>query len=44
MGEVYRARDTRLDRFVAIKVLTTQFVDDPSLRERFKNLQSVSRI
>src|SRR2546430_2108855 len=36
MGEVYKARDPRLDRSVAIKVLTTQFVDDPALRERFE--------
>ena len=35
MGEVYRARDTRLDRSVAIKVLPSQFAADPSLRDRF---------
>ena len=33
---MYKARDTRLDRLVAIKVLTAQFVDDPALRERFE--------
>lgn len=35
MGEVYRARDTRLDRTVAIKVLPAQFASDPAFRERF---------
>jgi serine/threonine protein kinase len=35
MGEIYRARDTRLDRTVAIKILTTALAADPQLRERF---------
>jgi eukaryotic-like serine/threonine-protein kinase len=36
MGEVYRARDTRLDRTVAIKVLPRQFSLDPERRLRFE--------
>jgi len=35
MGEVYRARDTRLDRTVAIKVLPQGDLDRAGLRERF---------
>jgi Tol biopolymer transport system component len=34
MGEVYRARDTRLDRAVAVKVLPSAFAADPTLRQR----------
>lgn len=36
MGEVYRARDTRLDRAVAIKVLPAHLSDNPELRLRFE--------
>ena len=36
MGEVYRARDTKLDREVAIKVLPEQFVADPDRVARFQ--------
>ncbi len=36
MGEVYRALDTRLDRIVAIKILSTQLSDNPELRQRFE--------
>src|SRR5580765_4078363 len=36
MGEVYKARDTRLDRTIAIKVLPDRVADDPHLRDRFE--------
>ncbi len=36
MGEVYRARDTRLDRTVAIKILPPHLSEDPILRQRFE--------
>ena len=36
MGEVYRATDTRLDRSVAVKVLTQQVAANPEARERFE--------
>jgi len=36
MGEVYRARDTRLDRTVAIKILPEQFSADPIRKQRFE--------
>ncbi len=35
-GEVYRARDTRLDRIVAIKILPQAFAVDAERRERFR--------
>jgi serine/threonine protein kinase/Tol biopolymer transport system component len=35
MGEVYKARDTHLDRFVAIKVLPRERVADPERKRRF---------
>jgi serine/threonine protein kinase/Tol biopolymer transport system component len=36
MGEVYRARDTRLDRTVAIKVLPHHLSSNPDLKQRFE--------
>jgi serine/threonine protein kinase len=36
MGEVYRARDTRLDRTVAIKVLPDHLASNSELRQRFE--------
>ncbi len=36
MGEVYRARDTKLDRHVALKVLPDLFADDPERLARFQ--------
>jgi serine/threonine protein kinase/Tol biopolymer transport system component len=36
MGEVYRARDTRLDRTVAIKVLPAHLSTDPELKQRME--------
>ena len=36
MGEVYRARDTRLERIVAVKVLPSHLNSSPELRARFE--------
>ena len=36
MGEVYRGRDTRLDRIVAIKILPAHLSDNPAAKERFE--------
>ncbi len=36
MGEVYQAKDTRLDRTVAIKVLPSHLAENPDLKQRFE--------
>src|SRR5713226_8737171 len=36
MGEVYRAKDTRLDRIVAVKVLSSHMSSSPEVRQRFE--------
>ena len=45
MGEVYQAKDTRLDRSVAIKVLPTELSQNEELRQRFeREARAVSRL
>ncbi len=41
MGEVYKARDTRLDRTVTIKVLPDTFAQNPERLARFKRETSL---
>src|ERR1700693_1659322 len=36
MGEVYSARDTRLDRTVAVKILPAHLSSNPEARQRFE--------
>ena len=36
VGEVYRARDTRLDRTVAIKILSSHLSSNPEAKQRFE--------
>src|SRR5207245_97014 len=36
MGEVYKARDTRLDRNVAVKILATEFAQNAQFKIRFE--------
>jgi hypothetical protein len=45
MGAVYRARDMRLDRLVAVKVVRAELLGDPEARRRFKReAQIVARL
>ena len=45
MGEVFRARDTRLDRTVAIKILPAEFADNAQLKTRFeREAKAISQI
>jgi serine/threonine-protein kinase len=45
MGEVYEARDTRLDRTVAVKILPAALAGDPQFRERFdREARAISQL
>src|SRR5262245_31353125 len=45
MGEVYRSRDTRLERDVAVKILPPQLASDPQFRARFdREARSISAL
>src|SRR5664279_5077514 len=44
MGEVYRARDTRLDRFVAVKIISLSISDDDRLRRFEQEARSIAAL
>jgi serine/threonine protein kinase/Tol biopolymer transport system component len=45
MGEIYKAKDTRLDRVVAVKVISSLVAGGPELRERFeREARAVSQL
>src|SRR5438128_12462861 len=45
MGEVFKARDTRLDRSVAIKVLPAEFAQNAQLKTRFaREAKTISQL
>ena len=45
MGEVYRARETRLERSVAIKILNASVASSPNLKQRFeREARAVSQL
>src|SRR5690242_12857165 len=45
MGEVYRARDTRLNRTVAIKIVSPEIAGGPEARARFeREAQAISAL
>ena len=42
MATVFRAYEAGLDRYVALKVLPTEFLQDPDFAERFRGLDHIA--